>query len=137
MSTKNPHVRLPLTAVEHEPAPRASASLTPAVIARVVDEFYAACRVDPVLGPVFNARVDSWDAHLARIRSLWGAALLGERGYAGRPLEAHLAIEGLSAEHFSAWLRLFKQTVERVCTAQDAAAFMARAGRMARAMRRE
>jgi len=132
--TPPPPVRLPLTAGEHEPAPRASPSLTPQVIAAVVDEFYAACRVDPVLGPVFNARVHDWDAHLARIRSFWAAALLGERGYSGRPLEAHLGIEGLGSEHFSAWLRLFRQTVERRCTPKDAAAFMARAGRMARAM---
>jgi hemoglobin len=134
MAPKDPDVRLPLTAGDGEPAPRASASLTPAVIAAVVDDFYAACRADPVLGPIFNQRVHDWAVHLARIRSFWSAALLGERGYAGRPLEAHLAIESLRPEHFSVWLRLFKQTVERHCTPNDAAAFMARAGRMARAM---
>lgn len=109
-------------------------AITPAVIASVVDDFYARCRRDPVLGPVFEAQVDDWDEHLARIRAFWGAALLRDGGYSGRPLEAHLAIPGLAPEHFSAWLRLFALTVEShspPLTEGDVALFKTRAGRMA------
>ena len=126
-------VRLPLT----EAAGEAKApGITTEVIAVIVDEFYGACRADPVLGPVFNAQVQDWDEHLATIRAFWGAAMLGTGGYAGRPLEAHLAIPMLSREHFSVWLRLWSQTVRRHCTPEDASALMQRAGRMANRMLR-
>lgn len=130
----SPLIRLPLTDAHPEGELPRSTTLTAETIARVVDEFYTACRADPLLGPVFNAHVQDWDGeggHLARIRAFWGSALLRTGGYSGRPLEAHLAIPGLSAAHFAVWLRLFKQTVERCCTPADAALFMTMAGRMA------
>lgn len=108
--------------------------MTAETIAKVVDEFYTACRADATLGPVFNTHVQDWDVHLERIRAFWGAAILRTGGYAGRPLEAHLAIPNLSTAHFAVWLRLFKQTVERCCTPADAALFMNMAGRMANRM---
>lgn len=123
-------VRLPLTAAMPARRPL-SPTITPGVIAAVVNDFYAACRADPVLGPIFNERVHDWPAHLQRIGDFWGAAILGTGRYAGRPLEAHLAIPSLGAEHFSIWLRLFRRTVESRCSAEDAATFMALAGRMA------
>jgi hemoglobin len=128
--------RLPITENARGHSGEAS-SITAAAIAAVVDRFYAKCRADELLGPVFAAHVEDWDSHLARIRAFWGAALLGSDGYAGRPLEAHLAIEGLSREHFSVWLRLFRETLEEhtpPLTREDAGLFIARAGRMANRM---
>lgn len=124
-------VPLPLTEL---PSDSAAERITPGVIAGVVDDFYAACRADPVLGPIFNERVKDWDEHLARIRAFWGAALLRDGGYAGRPLEAHLAIPDLRPAHFAVWLRLFARTVESYrppLTDSDVSLFMTRAGRMA------
>lgn len=123
-------VRLPLTAATPTRRPL-SPTITSGVIATIVDDFYAACRADPVLGPIFNERVQDWPSHLERIREFWGAALLGTGRYAGRPLEAHLAIPSLTGEHFSIWLKLFRRTVEARCSAEDAATFMTLAGRMA------
>jgi hemoglobin len=111
-----------------------SPSLTPELIGRVVEDFYASCRSHPELGPIFAAHVRDWGAHLSRIRAFWGAALLGSGGYAGRPLEAHLAIPQLQPRHFSTWLRLFAATVDRHCAPHDAEAFMDRAGKMANRM---
>ncbi len=124
-------VRLPLSASMAEGAGALNVTITEATIAKVVEEFYTACRADAVLGPVFAAHVHDWDAHLARIRSFWSSAILRTGTYAGRPLEAHLAIPGLAPAHFSIWLRLFRQTVERCCAPADAALFMDLAGRMA------
>jgi hemoglobin len=124
-------VRLALTEAASSGPIRAT-GITPDTIALIVDEFYAECRRDPVLGPVFERHVDSWDEHLARVRTFWSSALLRSGQYSGRPLEAHLAIPGLAPEHFTHWLRLFSQTVSKHCSPQDAAAFMALAGRMAR-----
>lgn len=125
-------VRLPLTEAGTGGGARAP-GVTPGVIAAVVDEFYGLCREDPLLGPVFNAAVSDWPAHLARIRAFWEAAVLRRPGYSGRPLEAHLELP-IGREHFSAWLRLWKGTVERHCAPEDAAVFMALAGRMANRM---
>lgn len=124
------NVRLPLT--DAQPTGEALVrDLTPETIALIIDEFYTACRVHPVLGPIFNHHVLDWDAHLARIRAFWSAVLFKTGGYSGRPLEAHLAIPDLSRAHFSIWLRLFDQTVAAHCTPHDAAVFMTMAGRMA------
>ena len=128
-------VRLPLTEVSPVGEARTGA-VTSETIAAIVDDFYGRCRADPLLGPVFNAAVTDWPEHLARIRSFWGAAMLRQPGYAGRPLEAHVELP-VSREHFSAWLRLWKATVEHYCTPEDAAVFLTLAGRMANRMTRE
>src|SRR3546814_19813706 len=39
-------------------------------IADLVDRFYAAVRVDAILGPVFDPRVDDWPKHLRPMNSL-------------------------------------------------------------------
>lgn len=122
-------IRLPLT--ERGAEGNVVTGITPEIIRAVVDDFYAKCREHPELGPIFNARVEDWDGHLARIRDFWEAAILRTGRYAGRPLEAHLAIPDLGREHFSAWLRLFSETVAAHCSKEDAAIFMDRAGRMA------
>lgn len=123
-------LRLPLTEPPQAAQARPS-GITPEMIASIVDDFYARCRSHPVLGPIFEAQIDEWDAHLARIRAFWGSAILRTGGYAGRPLEAHLAIPNLAPEHFSLWLRLFSDTVGAHCVSEDAAIFMSLAGRMA------
>lgn len=123
---------LPITTT---PAAPFSATVTPEAIRAIVEEFYARCRAHPVLGPVFERQVRDWDAHLARIREFWAAAVLRTGSYAGRPLEAHRAIPGLAPEHFSVWLRLFGETVRAHCSPADADLFMTLAGRMAGRMR--
>lgn len=119
-------VSLPLT----EPAGEAASGVTPEQIAAVVEEFYAACRADPLLGPVFNTRIHDWPAHLLRIRAFWSAALLKTGGFSGRPIEAHRAVPDLGGEHMAVWLRLFAQSVRRHCTPEGAAEFLKLAGRM-------
>ncbi len=139
MSTKDEAVvRLPLTTSAAgeagAPGPSSPHGVTREMIAAVVDDFYATCRADPTVGPIFNARIHDWDTHLATIRGFWASALLRTGEYAGRPLHAHLAIPGLEPRHFSVWLRLFRETLQRHCSPQAEAAFMDAAGMMARHM---
>jgi hemoglobin len=134
--TRRPLIRLPLTA-DPSPAPTAAQDITPDTIRHIVIAFYAACRRHPILGPIFNDRVHDWDTHLDRIQSFWAAAILKQGGYAGRPLEAHLAIPSLIPEHFSIWLKLFANTIAAhrpALSPSDAALFMTLAGRMANRM---
>ena len=134
MSAFTPHVALPLplTAEPTEAGAVRVTGVTPEMIRGIVNDFYMACRCDPTLGPIFARQISDWDAHLERIRNFWGAAMLGTGEYSGRPMEVHNSIPRLTAEHFSIWLRLFRRTVERWCTPEDATVIMTMAGRMAR-----
>lgn len=79
-------------------------------IADLVHAFYAAVRVDPLLGPVFNAHVDDWDRHLTRIVDFWSSVLLGTGRYTGTPMQKHAALPELRPELFERWLALFDET---------------------------
>jgi hemoglobin len=96
----------------------------------VVAEFYRRARRDGRLGPVFEAQVREWDAHLARMNDFWSAALLRTGRYSGRPVETHRRIGGLSARHFDRWIELFEETVRDLCPPPQAEAFLVRARRM-------
>lgn len=131
-------LRLPLTTADsagrNGETVSSSRGVTREMIAHVVDDFYTMCRADPMVGPVFNARIHDWDAHLATIRSFWASALLRSGEYSGRPLQAHLGIDTLEPRHFSVWLRLFREAVQRNCPKEAEAAFMDAAGMMAKHM---
>ncbi|MBL3554470.1 group III truncated hemoglobin [Rhodovulum sulfidophilum] len=111
--------------------------LDEAMIREVVHHFYAAAREDPVIGPVFRARVpdDRWQAHLDTIEDFWCSSLLGTRRYEGRPMPKHLAISELNDDHFRRWLALFRHTVTQICPQKTAELFVERSERIAEAFR--
>jgi hemoglobin len=104
--------------------------ITQKLIHDVVVEFYERARRDTQLGPVFDARVDDWEAHLSRMTDFWSAALLRTGRYSGRPVEHHREIPSLTARHFDRWVELFEATVRDLCPPRDAEAFLVRAQRM-------
>lgn len=108
--------------------------LTEDGIRAVVEEFYRRARGDDLLGPVFEAHVASWEAHLTRMTDFWSAALLRTGRYSGRPIEAHRAIEGLGPHHFDRWLALFEETVHDLHTPREAEAYLSRARLMREGM---
>lgn len=112
-------------------------ALNEALIRTVVHRFYDAIRADPMLGPVFGAKIveDRWPVHLARMCDFWSSSLLRSGRYDGRPLPPHLRIDGLGEAHFRRWLELFKATLEEVCPASVRPLFMVRALRMANSFR--
>jgi len=111
--------------------------LDEALVRRVVDAFYTAARRDPLIGPVFNSIIpeEHWPAHIATIAEFWNSMLLGTGTYNGRPMPKHLAIPELDDAHFMRWLRLFRETVTRLCTPEIAALFIERSERIGNSFR--
>jgi hemoglobin len=102
------------------------------MIARVVHGFYDRVRADPVLAPVFAARIGEadWPAHLGRMVRFWSAVILMDGGYHGRPMQAHATLP-VDAAHFDRWLALFRDTAAALAPARAAAEFVERAERIA------
>lgn len=92
-----------------------------AFIAAFVDDFYAAIRADALLGPIFAARIDDWPAHLAQMNRFWQSVLLSAASFSGNPMIKHLAIPGLTGDHFVHWLNLFHATLRRLAPTPAAA----------------
>ena len=113
---------------------RAETGLDEALIARVVHRFYDRVRADPLLAPVFAARIaeGDWPAHLGRMVRFWASVILMDGGYHGRPMQKH-AMLPVDAGHFDRWLALFRATVAEVAPAQ-AARFVERAERIAESL---
>lgn len=76
-----------------------------------VETFYGKIQQDELLGPIFNARVHDWPAHLARMKAFWRSVLHNSGEFAGNPMLKHIVIPGLDLAHFSHWLELFYQTL--------------------------
>ncbi|MEZ6010655.1 MAG: group III truncated hemoglobin [Hyphomonas sp.] len=93
----------------------AALGIDEAFVSALVDTFYARVRQDDLIGPVFETAIgDDWDAHLAKLKDFWSAISLGTRRYNGRPMPAHLRLEGLTPLHFQRWLALFSTTLDEI-----------------------
>jgi len=103
------------------------------MIARLVDAFYDRVRADPLLGPVFAARIADWGLHLAQMRLFWSSVALMSGVYHGRPMPKHLPLP-VDARHFDRWLELFEATAAQVCPPAAAAHFVERARRIAESL---
>lgn len=79
-------------------------------VTRLVHDFYARVRQEPRLAPIFTARVEHWDAHLAQLVDFWSAMLRGTRRFSGAPMPKHMAMDELDRDLFDRWLQLFRQT---------------------------
>jgi hemoglobin len=95
-------------------------------IRRLVHRFYGRVRADDLLGPIFNAQVEDWDDHLAKLCDFWSSVVLKTRRYQGRPMRPHLMLP-LQNEHFDRWLLLFERTAQEELAPDTAALFLQRA----------
>lgn len=121
---------LPLT--ERPAPPPSDLSADDQLIRTLVAAFYGSIRTDPLLGPIFAAHVTDWPAHLAKMEDFWSSMVLRTGRYSGRPIQAHMKLEGLTTEHFDRWLALWRDTVHRLVPQPPArAAFLNAAHRMA------
>lgn len=128
----------PTAARHREPRPSApglAAAIDEDLVRSVVEAFYAKVRLDPLLGPIFQAAITDWPAHLDRLCAFWSSLTLMTGRYKGNPFEAHLALPGLDAGHFTTWLRLFDETVAELCSPAQAEVFRTRARRVAESLR--
>lgn len=110
-------------------------AVTPEQIDQVVAAFYAAVRRDAVLGPVFADKISNWAEHEHKITAFWRNAILYDRGYAGNPMQIHVAAGSVRATHFPVWLGLFDQTLEDYLSPDIAAAWSALAHRIGAGLR--
>jgi hemoglobin len=108
-------------------------------VERFVRDFYRQAAMDDVLGPVFFAADLDWNAHIRTLVDFWCWQLFGERGYEGNPLRAHEPVHRrtpFTEQHYERWLTLFEETVGSMYGGPTAELAVARARKMASAMRR-
>jgi hemoglobin len=100
-----------------------------AMVERLVRAFYAKARVDPLLGPVFNAKIQDWEPHLQTITDFWTSIALMSGAYHGQPMSKHIDLE-IDARHFDRWLALWEATARELCPEPAADRFVALARRV-------
>jgi hemoglobin len=103
------------------------------LIMELLRAFYARVRVDPLIGPIFNARIHDWEHHLVRIADFWSAVMLRTGRYQGQPMRLHLPLP-IDATHFDRWLELFEATARELCPAAIAGQFIQRARTIGRSL---
>ncbi len=111
----------------------AETGIDEAMIERLVRGFYARVQADPLLGPVFAARIQDWEPHLQRMMAFWSSVALLSGRYRGQPMEKHLPLP-VDAAHFDRWLALFEETAEALCPPAAARHFVERARRIAESL---
>lgn len=78
------------------------------VLAKLLRHFYADVRQHHEIGPIFNAQIVDWPAHLDKIADFWSAATGGPLRYSGAMPQRHFPL-GLEERHFMAWLDLWRR----------------------------
>lgn len=104
-----------------------------AMIEKLVRTFYGRTGNDPVLGPIFAAHIDDWEAHIAKLCDFWSSVALLTGRYHGTPMSAHMPMP-LGRTEFARWLEIFTQTAHEVCPPAAAAHFIERANRIANSL---
>ncbi|WP_224786935.1 group III truncated hemoglobin [Pandoraea sputorum] len=101
----------------------------------LVHTFYGRVRDDDLLGPVFRQALEGrWDMHLEKMVAFWSSIVLGAKRYRGNVTQAHQPFGHLSGEHFSRWLALFFDTLDKLFEPQAAFAFAEPAIRIAESL---
>ncbi len=105
------------------------------MIETLVHVFYGRVRADPVLGPIFEAAIADWEAHLAKLCDFWSSVMLMTGRFKGSPMAVHARVMGIEAEHFGRWLALFGETARAICPPPAAALFEAKAAMIGQSLK--
>lgn len=108
---------------------QARTGIDEAMIERLVRAFYERVRADALLGPVFAARIRSWEPHLQQMFAFWSSVTLMSGRYHGQPMQKHLPLP-VDGRHFDRWLALFEQTARELCPPAAADHFVQSARRI-------
>ena len=84
-----------------------------AMIDKLVRAFYGRTAQDPVLGPIFGAHIEDWEAHIAKLCDFWSSVALLTGRYHGAPMAAHMPMP-LGSTEFDRWLAIFTETTKDV-----------------------
>jgi hemoglobin len=123
-----------ITREPHPKAPGIDAGITEALIRNLVHAFYGRVRCDPLLGPIFNTRVEDWPAHLDKLCAFWSSVMLMTGRYKGTPMQAHADLPQIAPQHFQRWLALFRATAKEICPDAAAGLFVDRSERIAQSL---
>lgn len=96
----------------------------------LVNSFYEKVKMNKLLVPVFNKKIQDWPAHLEKMYRFWQTVLLCEHTYFGSPFPPHAQLP-IEHEHFQTWMTLFTDTIEELFTGEKAEEAKWRAGKMA------
>ena len=101
----------------------------------LVRTFYSKVRQDDLIGPIFNAQVDDWEAHFERLTDFWEANLLWAPTYRGNPVKVHVQVdqtheEDITPVHFGRWIQLWFGTLNEHFTGEMAELAKGRARNM-------
>lgn len=97
----------------------------------LVDAFYDKVREDELLAPIFNEKIkDRWPEHLNKMYTFWQTILLGEHTYYGSPFLPHAQLP-VEHQHFTRWLALFDETINKLFVGKKADEAKWRAHKMA------
>jgi hemoglobin len=119
--------------MEREPLPQYASDDQ---IETLVATFYARIRKDPELGPIFLAAIgEDWSAHLKTMCDFWSSVMNTTGRYKGKPIPAHIKLQGIEPRHFERWLKLFSETAHGLFDTQLAAMFLVRAERIAESLK--
>lgn len=104
---------------------------TLADIKNLVDTFYGKVRLDALIGPIFDERIqDRWPQHLEKMYTFWQTILLEEHTYNGAPFPPHAQLP-IEKEHFDKWLQIFHATLAELFEGKIADEAKWRANKMA------
>jgi hemoglobin len=121
-----------MAAVPNAPCDLMYCAADPASLHRLVHEFYADVRRDPLLAAVFGPRLgEDWEPHLDRMVAFWSDVMLGIKGFQGNVYGKHMTLEGVTPAHFQRWLDLFAATARRLFEPAVADELLLVAGRIA------
>ena len=105
-------------------------------ITTLVHRFYERIQDEPLLGPVFAARIqaEQWPSHLDKMVRFWSTILRGSNRYFGNPMIVHSGLAGVTRQHFERWLELFREVAEQHLPQVLADSILQRAERMGRSL---
>ncbi|HQT89784.1 MAG: hypothetical protein B7Z58_17825 [Acidiphilium sp. 37-64-53] len=103
------------------------------MIENLVRTFYGRARLDPLIGPIFESKVQEWETHIRQICDFWSSILLKSGRYHGQPMAAHMPLP-VGTPHFERWLQIFTKTVHEICPPEAVAQILERACRIAESL---
>jgi len=89
-------------------------------IEQMVRLFYERGRADPFLGPIFNAAIHDWEAHIAVVRDFWLGAVHGADRYKGNAFAPHMKLD-FGPEAFDHWIATLESAARDTLPPVDAA----------------
>lgn len=114
-------------------APTRFDTITELALEAMVRRFYDKARHDAQLGPVFEAGVHDWEAHIATLTAFWSSVMLTSGRYHGRPMQAHMRLP-IQPDMFGRWLGLWGETAQELFAPELADRFRVKASTIAKSL---